>query len=147
MNIKDFITTLFMFIAGLFFIAVAFTPIVLNIVDWIDNNNIKNNGEQITATITFRDIISYSPRQNNNFSNLTRTYFIEYYVNGEKYFKSIESTERNHNEGETITIYCLLDNPEKIYVPLEDNVRILSILIVFPIFSMLGYTCVKYFHF
>ena len=144
MNGKSFITTLFMSIAGLAFIAIAFAPIVLNVVKWIENTNIKNNGEQINATITYRSIIDNEyNRHDEGFSDMSRTYFIEYEVNGKKYMESIDSTEKNHKVGETITIYCLLDNPEKIYAPLENKGRILSIFIVFPIFSMLGYACIR----
>ena len=74
---------------------------------------------------------------------MSRTYYIEYMVNGMKYYKSIESTEKNHKEGENIIIYCLLDNPEKIYTPLEDKGRLLSIFIVTPIFSLLGFKCMN----
>lgn len=137
MNSKSFMTTLFMSLAGLAFIIIAFIPIIFNIYKWFENANIENNGKQINATITSRSIMDIDDDE------LSRTYSIEYVVNDKKYSESIVLTEKNLKEGDTITMYYLLDNPEKIYVPLEDKGHILSIFIAFPIFSFLGYLCIK----
>lgn len=147
MNDKNFITTLFMSVAGIIFLIIALFPIVFNIVKWIQNNNIKNNGVPITATIIWGSIIDNDRYYENGYgfslSSLSRTYRIEYTVNDKEYSEYVELTEKSYKEGDTITMYCLLDNPNKIYIPLENKVRILSIFIVCPIFSMLGINCIK----
>lgn len=146
---EGFCVRLFMSVIGCIFISFAFVTIFINIQKNVQNNNIKNKGIPVTATITFASIISsddtyYTPfRRGSRNGDLTRTYWIEYTVNGKKYTYSCESTLKFYNEGNTITIYCLLDNPNKVFVPLENGVGRLQIIIICPICIIIGGIFIK----
>jgi hypothetical protein len=149
MERKTFATTLFMSIVGFIFIIMAIGILVFNIFKFFENKYIQNHGLPITATIIYKSIDdydrSYTYRTRNDGLS-TISYIIEYNVNGVDYSYSCESTIRSYREDDTITIYCLANNPEKVVVPLEKGNGILQTIIVCPIFLLLGIPCIKFYN-
>lgn len=150
MGRKTFATTLFMSIVGIIFITMAIGILLFNIFKFFENKYIQNHGIPITATIVYKSIddydSSYTSRRNRNEGFSTISYSIKYNVNGVDYSYSCESTNRSYREDDTITIYYLANNPEKVVVPLEKGNGILQTIIVCPIFLLLGIPCIKFYN-
>lgn len=140
MNKHGFFTTLFMSVAGVAFILGGIVLIFMGIKVVMDDIDVKNNGIVIEALITYRS----------KYSSDEFTYYkIEYTVNEEKYTESFESLSTLYKEGDIINIYCLKNNPKKIYVPLESSnkgMQILSSMVGAIILIVLGRLCIKYYN-
>ena len=144
MRRESFIVTLFMFIAGIAFIIIGFNILVKNITTFMENSNLKKYGEQVSASITYRSKRDTSSKNSSHFE-ISKHYIIEYVIDGKKYSKQLTSTEKKHEIGDTITIYCMRDNPEKIYAPMENLYRVLTVLVVFPGLTIVGlFSIIKY---
>lgn len=137
MEKHGFLTVLFMSIAGVLFMIVAIFLIVIGIKIFADYIDIINKGIEIEATIMDRDLYG---------SENSATYHIKYMVSGEQHTQSFKSSTKTYRQGDTITIYVLENNPEKIVIPIESNnplSQTMYSIIGASILMVLGRLCIK----
>lgn len=123
-----------LFIFGICFIICAIGLIALFVFKEYEKNNIKNNGIQVNATIY--EISSKTKRTRSTVINNQKVYSIKYVINNETHYKSVSSSKKDLQKGDTIAIYCLPSEPTKVYVPIENNgnfmLVVMSILLIIP---------------
>lgn len=120
------------FIVGILLIISAIGAIAVFIFKEYENNNIKNNGIQVNATIY--EISSKTKRTRSTVINNQKVYSIKYVINNETHYKSVSSSKKDLQKGDTIIIYCLPNEPTKVYVPIESNGNLMLGVMAFLLF-------------
>lgn len=138
--------TLFMSIAGIIFIIGSIICIYAGIKIIIEENFIKANGIEVEAIITYKSVYQKKRAKESMHQDNYAHYSIQYEVNGKKYTDYFRSTSYQYYKGDVIKIYCLENNPEKIYNHLEKGEKITQVIMCIIIaitLIKLGNTCIK----